>query len=66
MVPETGGEEEEGKVSQRWGPGSSSITAMDTKNSGTRIRTDITGVEEEEILLNETFLILPLLTSTRE
>lgn len=71
MVAEKGGGEEErevekGKVNQRWGLGSSSITAMGTKNSGTRIRTEIiTEEEEEEEMLNETFLILPLQISSR-
>lgn len=68
LVPEKGGEEE-GKVNQKWGLGSSSITAMGTKNSGTRIRRHITTEEEEEeeeMQLNESFLILPLQTSSRE
>lgn len=72
LAPEEGVEEGEvgkGKVNRRWGLGSSSITAMGTKNSGTRIKTRIIKEEqeeEEEEMLNETFLILPLLISSRK
>lgn len=68
LVLEKGGEGEveKGMENQRWGLGSSSITAMGTKNRGTRIRTEISKEEEEEEeeMLNETFLILPLQISS--